>query len=151
MKIDDVFQSPSCAIVTMKVRFGNMKLRAFLSKIIIETLMFFNVGKMMNDVQVALTVDLIIDEFGYFKPDDFKLCFTNAMKGNYGKLYDRIDGNIIFGWLRTYENDRFDTAENISIQESQKYKYNDKRTSDLQKDKDHDYKLSELMYNTGIR
>ena len=61
-----------------------MKLRAFMVNIIIDLVMFFNVGKTMKDTQAAQTADLIIEEFYFFKPDDFKLCFNRAKKGLYG-------------------------------------------------------------------
>jgi len=72
----------------------------------------------MNDIQAAQTADLIIDEYYFFKPDDFKLCFTRAKKGLYGKVYDRIDGQIIFDWLNSYCKDRLNEAENMSINEA---------------------------------
>ena len=45
-----------------------------MAKIIIDVVMFFNVGKIMNDNQAAQTADLIIEEYYFLKPDDFKLC-----------------------------------------------------------------------------
>lgn len=68
----------------------------------------------MSAVQVAQTADLVIEEFYYLKPDDLKLCFTKAKKGAYGKLYDRIDGQIILEWLRQYDQERCVQAEMAS-------------------------------------
>lgn len=104
--VNDVFQSPSCSIAVMNKNFGEMKLRAFMVNIIIDLVMFFNVGKTMKDTQAAQTADLIIEEFYFFKPDDFKLCFNRAKKGLYGKVYDRIDGAVILEWLGRYEQER---------------------------------------------
>ena len=59
--VNDVFQSPSCSIAVMNKNFGETKLRAFMAKIIIDVVMFFNVGKIMNDNQAAQTADLIIE------------------------------------------------------------------------------------------
>ena len=47
--------------------------RAILVIAINELVSFFNVGKTMNDVQVALTADLIIDRFYYLKLEEIKL------------------------------------------------------------------------------
>lgn len=66
---------------------------------------FFNVPK-MTDGQVAETTSLLMDEFYYLKPEDFKLCFTNAKKGNYGQIFNRIDGQILFEWLNKYMVER---------------------------------------------
>lgn len=116
-----------------------MKVQAFVGKMIIDTLLFFNVGKMMTDVQVGATANLIIEEFYYLKPDDFKLCFTRAKKGVYGKVYDRLDGQVIFEWLNTYAKERMSSAEESSILEAEKFK-NDphQRTSSILQSANHE-------------
>ena len=59
----------------------------------------------MSDTQVAMTVDLIIEEYPYMKTDDFKLCFKNAMKMKYGESYNRIDGQLLWaGYVNTTKN-----------------------------------------------
>ena len=83
----------------MNKEFGETHLRGFMVKVLNDLIDFFNVGKSIGAVQVAQTVDLIIDEYYFFKPDDFKLCFNRAKKGLYGKVYDRIDGAVIL-WYR---------------------------------------------------
>lgn len=139
--VNDVFQSPSCSIAVMNKNFGETKLRAFMAKIIIDVVMFFNVGKIMNDVQAAQTADLIIEEYYFLKPDDFKLCFTRAKKGYYGKVFDRIDGQVIFEWLNQYTNDRMTTASDTSIHEAERFKDPfGERTSSLLEQADHDFK-----------
>ena len=139
--VNDVFQSPSCSIAVMNKNFGETKLRAFMAKIIIYVVMFFNVGKIMNDNQAAQTADLIIEEYYFLKPDDFKLCFTRAKKGYYGKVFDRIDGQVIFEWLNQYTNDRMTTASDTSIQEAERFKdLPGERTSSLLEQADHDFK-----------
>ena len=83
--------------------------------------MFFNVGKIMNDNQAAQTADLIIEEYYFLKPDDFKLCFNRAKKGLYGKVYDRIDGAVILEWLGRYEKERGSMAMDDSINNSKSW------------------------------
>ncbi|MEI3107208.1 MAG: hypothetical protein V8T16_17550 [Parabacteroides merdae] len=56
--VNDVFDSPSCSIAVMNKEFGETHLRGFMVKV----LDLFNVGKSIGAVQVAQTVDLIIDE-----------------------------------------------------------------------------------------
>ena len=119
--VNDVFQSPSCSIAVMNKNFGETKLRAFMAKIIIDVVMFFNVGKIMNDNQAAQTADLIIEEYYFLKPDDFKLCFNRAKKGLYGKVYDRIDGAVILEWLGRYEKERGSMAMDDSINNSKSW------------------------------
>lgn len=89
--------------------------RALISLAICEVCDFFNVSKNMSDTQIALTADLIIESFWYLKLEEIKYCFRRAMRT--AKLFDRLDGNIILGWLRTYDAERTEEAIRISEQE----------------------------------
>lgn len=89
--------------------------RALLSIAICEVCNFFNIGKNMNDSQIAVTVDLILEYFWYFRLEEIKYCFRRAMMRE--KLYDRLDGNIILGWLKEYDSERTEEAIRISENE----------------------------------
>ncbi len=88
--------------------------RALLYIAVCEVCDFFNVGKNMNDLQIGITVDLILESFWYFKLEEIKYCFRRAMVRE--KLFDRLDGNIILGWLRDYDEERTKEAMRISEQ-----------------------------------
>lgn len=90
--------------------YGDAGMNAFLSIAIIDVIEFFSVGKTMGQNQLVQTIQLIIEDFYYFNVEDFKLCFSNAKRGKYGKIYDRIDGNIIYEWLTEYSNERIGMA-----------------------------------------
>lgn len=105
-------QTPTLAKIKNEVSLADV--RALLSIAICEVCDFFNVGKNMNDAQIALTVDLIIEQFWYFKLEEIKYCFRRAMMRE--KLFDRLDGNIIIGWLREYDTERTEEAMRISEQ-----------------------------------
>lgn len=107
-------QTPTIAKIKNKVSLDDT--RALLSIAVCEVCDFFNVGKNMNDAQIALTVDLIIERFWYFKLEEVKFCFRRAMMRE--RLFDRLDGNIIIGWLREYDNERTEEAMRISDQEA---------------------------------
>jgi len=113
----DVFNSPTCSIVRLRGEIGEMKTLALLVYMITDVVEQLNVGKTMNDKQVGRAAELIADEFYYLKPDDFKLCFDNAVKGRYGATYDRIDIQIICSWLNKYTGERMDEADNTSYQQ----------------------------------
>lgn len=113
-RVEDVFLSNEPAIGTIIRKFGEAQARAVLVILIADALEFFNVGNTMTDTQVAMTVDLIIEEYPYMKTDDFKLCFKNAMKMKYGESYNRIDGQIIMSWLRAYNKERCCVADTQS-------------------------------------
>ena len=99
------------ALSTLRRERGEATARAVLVLIVNDMLDFFNAAADMNDRQVATTVDLILEEYPYMQADDITLCFRRAMKGKYGKLYNRIDGQIIMGWLREYNRERCTAAD----------------------------------------
>ena len=68
----------------------------------------------MNAEQVAQTAEIILYDYAYLKVEDFKLCFSKAKKGLYGKTYDRIDGQVILDFLNTYVEERIREADNQS-------------------------------------
>lgn len=76
----------------------------------------------MDEDQVKQTVLMIVEEYHYFKPEDFKLCFKKAMKGHYGKLYDRIDGPVIFEWLNQYDFERTQEVEALQTSHNRELK-----------------------------
>nr|WP_288747444.1 hypothetical protein [uncultured Phocaeicola sp.] len=128
-KVEDVFLSNEPAIGTIIRKLGEPQARAILVILIADALAFFNVVNTMSDTQVAMTVDLIIEEYPYMKTDDFKLCFKNAMKMKYGESYNRIDGQVIMGWLREYNKERCAIADSQSWNEHKSHMADEQRTT----------------------
>ncbi len=108
--------SPTIALIKNSTSLTSA--RALISLAICEVCDFFNVGKNMNDKQVALTADLIIESFWHLKLEEIKYCFRRAMRTE--KLFDRLDGNIILGWLAEYDRERTEEAMRISDEESRR-------------------------------
>lgn len=106
-------QTPTLAKIKNEVSLADV--RALLSIAICEVCDFFNVGKNMNDTQIAVTADLILNRFWYFHLEEVKYCFRRAMM--YEKVFDRIDGNIILNWLAEYDAVRTEEAMRISERE----------------------------------
>lgn len=79
-------------------------LHSWLAIIIAEVSDFFNVGKNMSKTQIAMTAELIVENYAHLTLADFKACFRKAMAS--GKLFDRLDGNIICSWLNNYDKER---------------------------------------------
>lgn len=96
--------------------------KALLYIAVCEVCNFFNVGKNMNDTQVAVTVDLILESFWHLKLEEIKYCFRRAMMRE--KLFDRLDGNIIISWLREYDDERTEEAMRLSEQEESAERHN---------------------------
>lgn len=79
---------------------------ALMSVLIGELADSFNIGKNMTGDQVLITALMITTEYPNLKVDDVAFCFSKAMKGYYGKVYDRLDTAIIFGWLEQFQADK---------------------------------------------
>jgi len=79
---------------------------SFLNMILLDLSDFFNIGKGLSPQQILWLSKEIKKDYYYLKPTELKLCFDNAKKGKYGKLYDRLDGMIIYEWIETYLSER---------------------------------------------
>lgn len=108
--IEDALHSVTPPISLFKKEYGEQSLQAILVIILVDLIDFFNIGKTMGQEQLVQTIRLIMMDFYYLNIDDFKLCFDNAKRGRYGKIYDRIDGNIIYGWVESYATERLNVA-----------------------------------------
>lgn len=69
----------------------------------------------MNAPQIALTTDLILEEFWYLTVEEIKYCLRKAMRS--AKVYDRLDGNLILSWIREYDYERDETMVQLNIEE----------------------------------
>ncbi|WGQ15609.1 hypothetical protein [Sphingobacterium faecium] len=78
-----------------------------------DLLIFLNIGKVMNDSQIAQTIDLILVCYPELNLADVKLFFMWMKKGEYGKFYDRMDGSIILEAMEAYNLSKIDEVENI--------------------------------------
>lgn len=74
---------------------------------------YFNVPQ-MNITQRTETISLLCERLNHWKLDDFKLLFKNMKAGVYGKMFNRIDGGVIFDCVRIYDQERQTQAELIN-------------------------------------
>ena len=85
----------------------------------------------MNDIQMAQTADLILEEFYYLNIEDFKLCFNMAKSGKFGKVYDRMDGQVIMDWLSMYNKMRVETKVSEENAKHQSIKAQEKNAKSI--------------------
>ena len=71
-----------------------------------ECQQYFNLQQPMTPQQLMLTAELVMEEYYYLRIDEFKVCFRMAMKGEFGPVYNRIDGQIFFEWIRKFFSKR---------------------------------------------
>lgn len=74
-----------------------------------------NVGKTMNNTQIAETARLLYQEYYFWKPEEIRLCFDKGKMGKYGTTYDRLDGQILKEWLDSYDVERTEIITRSAI------------------------------------
>jgi hypothetical protein len=128
--MDDVLASPVCSIGTFKRAVGEDKAMSVLVLILNDAIDFFNVSNSMNANQILTTAEMILDNYGWLKIDDFKLCFNQAKRGICGQVY-RMDGNVILSWIEQYIRDRINAADEIGYAEHVSVMANERRVCDF--------------------
>ncbi len=108
--------------LTLHPEAGEHCVRALLNILVVDAVQFFSVGKSIGTVQALQTVDLIMQDYLHFKPEDFKSCFNRAMKGYYGVIYDRVDGSVMLEWLMKYDNERDAEIESFRAKQNRDLK-----------------------------
>lgn len=93
---------------------------------------FINASRKMTPDQMGETAIMIYQYYPYLNVADLNLVFTKIKHGEFGKLYESIDGVKILEYFRTYSNERADKIEQQGINSDEKFKqHNDyKRSSD---------------------
>ena len=80
---------------------------------------YFNLQQPMQPMQLALTAELIMEDYYYLRVEELQLCFRMAMKGEFGPLYNRIDGQVFFEWIKKYLTKRGQITERIQQDKQQ--------------------------------
>lgn len=117
-----IFESGLPTLASINRKFGNEFTQAYIEGWIINLREFINVGKKMNDVQTQETAILIVETYPSLTIADINLIFKRAKLGKFGQFYDRLDGQLILGWIDTYFDERCQSAANISMREADKFK-----------------------------
>lgn len=110
------------SIVSIKKKFGEDFIQAYIEGWIVNIREFINVGKKMTDEQTQETAMLIVEEYYNLNLADINVIFKNAKLGKYGKYYDRLDGQIILSWFEEHFSNRCKTAADESIREADRFK-----------------------------
>jgi hypothetical protein len=113
------FNSPSVASVRRKLG-EEVRFNALIYEMVADLVLSFNVGKNMGNDQIVKTVDTIKTDYYFLKISELKFIFSEASKGRYGKVFDRIDLAIICGWIDEFIIQRDDMLTDQRIAE-QKY------------------------------
>jgi len=86
------------SIAALRQEFSEKEVTMFLRMIIADLANYFNIGSTMTPENIKETVDVIYAEYYHLSIEGFKLCFSKAKAGKFGKVLG-LDGSIICGWL----------------------------------------------------
>lgn len=85
-----------------------------------ECQQYFNLQQPMKPQQLMLTAELIIEKYYYLRVEELRICFRMAMMGEFGTVYNRIDGQIFFEWILKF----LPTRQNVTDQMKQQQQTN---------------------------
>ena len=110
----EVCQATDTQLNTVEGKFGvagkTIVLLAIQSEID-RLLKFFNVRNTMTDDQLMEVSELLYETWPQYKLSDFIFFCKEVKKGNIGKVWDRVDGNMIIGWFKEYDDKKMQWLE----------------------------------------
>lgn len=83
----------------------------------------FSVGKGMDDESAELLAEFILDDYYFLTLADIKAAFAMAIKGEFGKIYDRVDAQVVLGWFKEYTERKMSHVEDLRIINHSKIKH----------------------------
>lgn len=85
----------------------------------------------MSGPQILNMISLIIDKYPNYTPECFVLFFKRALSGQYGKVYDRIDTQVIMEWLKAFDLELDEETVNLRNKQASHYKQENKNTPQI--------------------
>jgi hypothetical protein len=83
-------------------------LQKSLQLLINDLRLFFQVDNMLSTESIISLCPLLIYDFANLTLEEITICFSQAKRGHYGELYNRLDGPIILKWLRQYHTEKLE-------------------------------------------
>lgn len=78
---------------------------------IVRLVASLNIKETLNDYQVKILVEDLLDKYPNESLEDFILCFKKARMGELGKSYNKLDSEVIFGWMTIYLTEKYVVIE----------------------------------------
>jgi hypothetical protein len=95
---------------------------------------FINVSRKMKPEQMQELSFMIYQDFYYFNLADINLVFSKIKKGEFGQLFESVDGVKILSYFKKYEGERMSVAYDEGLQEHElsKPKTDERRNKAIQ-------------------
>lgn len=121
-----MLKSDSSALATIRKEQGQEATEEVLYLLLTGLVNFFNVGKTMSAVQIRETARLILSDYYFLKIADLQLFVDKFKKGEFGALFDRLDGGVILSAIKTYCEERIAVCEQINANKHKELKADSK-------------------------
>src|SRR5690242_12770425 len=118
-KIQATFELPK--IWELAQATSENSVRAFIEFELIKLAESINVSGNLTDGQISAIARGIVEDYPNETIADFKICFTKAAKGDYGKIW-KLDGIEVGVWVKTYLDQKYEVLEEQLANEKDTYK-----------------------------
>lgn len=95
----------------MGEEFGYEDTLKLITRLIENTAAFYNVNGNLTPSQLVQIAQMITEQYGGENIQDIVLAFKDARMGRFGKVYGRIDGEVIMGWIALYLDSKYEEME----------------------------------------
>lgn len=99
---------PESKTITQLMKEGDEGVEDSIMLILNDLRFFFMVDNMITDRGLQSTTMLIISSYGSLTLEEVAMCMQQAKSGEFGQLFNRLDGAIIIGWLKTYTTQKME-------------------------------------------
>lgn len=107
-------------LVKMGEHFGFEETLKLLTRLVENTANYFNINHNLKGTQLVQVCQAIIERFGHDNIEDIVLALKDARLGLCDKIYGRIDGEVILGWIEQYMDKKAQEIEKIHHQNKMK-------------------------------
>lgn len=126
IKLSESIGDGMAYLVGKEVSIERVVVCAIIERLLAGLALSLNVGKNLEPHQLSGLAKKIYAKYYYLSFDELMYVFDKGSSGSYGKIYDRVDEEIIFTWLEKFDTDERlnlahkSTSEEIESQRQQK-------------------------------
>ncbi len=102
---------------------GNKFVESLIIRILNEALEF--IPHELTTKAIINYTKIFIQEYWYWKIDDFVLCVKNGMLGKYGKIYKTFNFSVLMEWCNIYDKDKNKYYDEQLLTDHYKYGFRD--------------------------
>lgn len=114
--MDEAMSGNTPTMATVRKYQGSEMAMGAVVTIIAEGAALLNIGKNLQAHQIEYLAEEIAREYYWLTLADLRYMMKQGIAGKYGEIYDRLDVQVVLGWLTKYVETRMEIAESKSQQ-----------------------------------